>query len=816
MTLPLPTVSGRGPSSPKIMIVLETATADDLWKGYPLAGKMGDFYARVLHEAGIIRSECYITCVSKSRVKEDKPDLLYSTKKTDAQKLGLTQTFGEAWVHPSVPQMVTELRKEVALHQPTVIVAVGDFAMFALTGVYGSVDTWRGSHLDYLSDELPLATPPTVIPTYTPTFLMRKWECKPFCVRDLQRVRDIAANPKYYTYPLYDFTIAPTFSQVRSRLVSLLGVVSGGTPLSLAVDIETIARHISCIGIAWSAREALCIPFMTLDGHYWSEDEEIEIQFLLRSLLTHPLCLGIGQNFNYDNQHFAKHLGYLPSISFDTMIAQHVLFPGIPKSLDFLSSMYCHWHRYWKDEMNDYSRLPANMTQYWTYNCLSGDTPVLDAFCRWKPLSSVQIGDDLLTFEENAGSKGTRKLIHATVTNKASSFKEALRVTFTDGSWLEGTPEHRVIAQERVKYRKQAFAAPIWKTLAELQPGEALPHVPVWERSYAYEDGWVAGLVDGEGTLGHHSQANYKSMLISVAQKEGLVAERFRRGLRRHGFAWNEQDKHGVVYFGVRGGLSEQLRFLGIFETDRLQCTMLDIAMEHGFGGSQQLPKKIIKEITPVGCIEVFDITTTAGTFLTSSGIAHNCKDVVVTFEVAAVLQELLDYLQRRPQYDFMYEVSRSALRTMLKGMRIDQKRRGEVAGQLMQAIAEYDALIQDLVGFPLNVASPKQMNDLFYGEFKLPIQIDRKTKRPTLNAKALAELGKKEPLLKPLFDLIDKKRSLGVFLSTFCLMPLDTDGRMRCSFNACGTETMRFSSSENAFGNGGNLQNIPKGEEEE
>ncbi|HNA84888.1 MAG TPA: hypothetical protein PLB04_04945, partial [Nitrospira sp.] len=62
--------------------------------------------------------------------------------------------------------------------------------------------------------------------------------------------------------------------------------------------------------------------------------------------------------------------------------------------------------------------------------------------------------------------------------------------------------------------------------------------------------------------------------------------------------------------------------------------------------------------------------------------------------------------------------------------------------------------------------------------------------------------------------ELIDKKRSLGVFLSTFCLMALDSDGRMRCSFNVCGTETMRFSSSENAFGNGGNLQNIPKGDE--
>jgi DNA polymerase I-like protein with 3'-5' exonuclease and polymerase domains len=106
-------------------------------------------------------------------------------------------------------------------------------------------------------------------------------------------------------------------------------------------------------------------------------------------------------------------------------------------------------------------------------------------------------------------------------------------------------------------------------------------------------------------------------------------------------------------------------------------------------------------------------------------------------------------------------------------------------------------------------------MQDFFYGDLKLPVQIDRKTKRPTLNAKAMAALAEKEPLLRPLVELIDKKRSLGVFLSTFCLMPLDTDGRMRCSFNVCGTETMRFSSSENAFGTGGNLQNIPKGDKE-
>lgn len=41
--------------------------------------------------------------------------------------------------------------------------------------------------------------------------------------------------------------------------------------------------------------------------------------------------------------------------------------------------------------------------------------------------------------------------------------------------------------------------------------------------------------------------------------------------------------------------------------------------------------------------------------------------------------------------------------------------------------------------------------------------------------------------------------------------MPLDTDSRLRCSFNPVGTNTGRLSSSKTIFGTGGNLQNLPK-----
>jgi DNA polymerase I-like protein with 3'-5' exonuclease and polymerase domains len=95
-----------------------------------------------------------------------------------------------------------------------------------------------------------------------------------------------------------------------------------------------------------------------------------------------------------------------------------------------------------------------------------------------------------------------------------------------------------------------------------------------------------------------------------------------------------------------------------------------------------------------------------------------------------------------------------------------------------------------------------------------LPLQRHRKTGNPTVDAQALAYLRWKAPEWTKLFNLLEDERSVDVFASTFIRAPLDSDGRMRCSFNIAGTETFRWSSSQNVFGSGTNLQNIPKNQE--
>jgi DNA polymerase-1 len=103
------------------------------------------------------------------------------------------------------------------------------------------------------------------------------------------------------------------------------------------------------------------------DG-YWPVEQEAAIVFALYQVLIHPNCQVIGQNFLYDAQYIWRHWHFLPRLHRDTMLAQHVLFSNLPKGLDFLSSMYCEHHFYWKDEGKEWDAKTGE-DQLWTYNC---------------------------------------------------------------------------------------------------------------------------------------------------------------------------------------------------------------------------------------------------------------------------------------------------------------------------------------------------------------------------------------------------------------------------------------------------------------
>jgi DNA polymerase I-like protein with 3'-5' exonuclease and polymerase domains/uracil-DNA glycosylase len=546
-------VPPSGPTTARIMIVGEAPGATEEKLLQPFIGQSGEELTRMLHEAGILRTECFLTNVCKVRPPGNDIDTFIWTKKKNIPQ-GFVQYLGK-WMNPVVAEGIEEFKKEIETVKPTLIIALGNTAMWALTGLEG-IMKWRGSILSYES----VAHTCKVIPTIHPAMILRAWEWRAIAVRDLQRAKDESEFPEI-RIPEYSFTLRPSYQAAQTRLNQLLVAASRGS-VYLAVDIETRAGFISCIGIAWNKLEALCIPFLCLNSPegYWSEIEEQHITATMQRLLTHPNIKVIGQNFAYDSQYFAHHWGYLPRLSDDTMVMQHCAFPGIRKSLDFIASMYCKYYRYWKDEGKNWNPKIHTEEQHWNYNCL----------------------DAVNTFE----------------------------------------------------------------------------------------------------------------------------------------------------------------------------------------------------------CFEVL------------SGVHHSLK--------------------REEVYNFqMHELHTPVLKMGLRGCRIDRTARAKLSFELLESMAKLEQHFIDILGHPLNPRSNKQMKELFYDDFHQKEILNYKTGNATLNDEALQKLAAREPLLRPLVEAISDYRTLGVFQSTFVEMPLDADGRVRTSFNIAGPETFRFSSSENAFGRGGNLQNIPGADKE-
>lgn len=198
----------------------------------------------------------------------------------------------------------------------------------------------------------------------------------------------------------------------------------------------------------------------------------------------------------------------------------------------------------------------------------------------------------------------------------------------------------------------------------------------------------------------------------------------------------------------------------------------------------------------------------------------YNCLDCVMTRECGEVETANLEKMGLVEQDAFQQRLFYPVLEAMKLGIRVDEKRREAFANELLAEITAREEWFKFVLGHTLNPRSPTQMQKLFYDDLgQAPIHKRGKGGHPgslTLDDEALGKIKAREPLLGPLINKIREYRSLGVFLSTFVLAKLDIDGRMRCSFNICGTETFRLSSSENAFGSGTNLQNLPKGGEED
>lgn len=204
--------------------------------------------------------------------------------------------------------------------------------------------------------------------------------------------------------------------------------------------------------------------------------------------------------------------------------------------------------------------------------CLAPEERILTADLRWVPCGELREGDGILAFEEEPTvGQRCRRWQFGTITRSQRAVKQCVRVTLEDGSSVACTADHPWLA---TKYPAQGPSArQRWVRADQLLP--ETPYVvkllEPWDEERSYEAGWLAGVMDGEGTLGVRSGARGGAMRLSIAQRPGAVANEAIRILEERGVDVHTRVKrNGVLDIDLNGGVPNKSATLGMLRPIRL------------------------------------------------------------------------------------------------------------------------------------------------------------------------------------------------------------------------------------------------------
>jgi len=307
----------EGPDDAKIMMVGECPGAEEDKIGRPFVGKAGQTLNNLLAQAGIARYQCLITNVAKEKAPANKISFYFEDKKCTIPK-------------PKMQEWVNELKADIELYRPNIIIALGATALWALTGEK-KISIFRGYIIPCT-----LVSGVKVMPIYHPQAISYDWKLYFQSVLDFRKALRHSEFPEI---PESTQTYLPNVS-ARQFIDYMEECIAKPEWEEIAVDVETLqpGSHIEELGLSHSADFGISFFFLKGRAPTVPESTELLIWQTFARLMEKKKV--IMQNGAYDigvlwhNQHIL-----VENLSMDTLIAAHVCWPELPRDLGFLGSV---------------------------------------------------------------------------------------------------------------------------------------------------------------------------------------------------------------------------------------------------------------------------------------------------------------------------------------------------------------------------------------------------------------------------------------------------------------------------------------------
>ena len=358
----------------KIVIIGEAPGRDEVDAKEGWIGQAGRCLQKAVGLAGLEWEQIGRSNVAKRRPHASSNDFksaFYETIEepvyTPTGKLSKRTSKTTLWT-AEMQEWVDLLASELRTHNPNLVVAAGNEALSAITGL-GGITNYRGSILNSRGDFLrPDDTPFKVLAVEHPSYILRQPTNFWILAHDLKKAKREAEFPEIRREP---------WTAISDPQHDLQGVLENIRYIGLhprtkwTLDVETRAGTLACFGCAYRLEDdslsAFCVPLQTTQGGYWTPEEECQIwEGLADAASRNPnLC---NQNIEYDLYYLLRYGVEPAGVYMDSMLAHSILHPELPKALDFICSWYLDDVVFWKNDARDWSSSTAEQ-DLWGYNC---------------------------------------------------------------------------------------------------------------------------------------------------------------------------------------------------------------------------------------------------------------------------------------------------------------------------------------------------------------------------------------------------------------------------------------------------------------
>jgi DNA polymerase I len=183
----------------------------------------------------------------------------------------------------------------------------------------------------------------------------------------------------------------------------------------------------------------------------------------------------------------------------------------------------------------------------------------------------------------------------------------------------------------------------------------------------------------------------------------------------------------------------------------------------------------------------------------------YSCEDSDQTLDVHLALWPKLQANDKlRGIYELEIESSESLYRIERNGVMIDAQLLATQSHELGQRIMQLEAQAHELAGQPFNLASPKQIGEIFFTKLGLPVVKKTATGAPSTDEEVLEKLAEDYPLPAKILEHRGLSKLKGTYTDKLAQLAHPRTGRVHTHYGQAVAVTGRLSS------NDPNLQNIP------